>query len=148
MIDVLSRIELFSNLKQSKVLELIGQCIIQLFNTNTVLFKEGEQTKYVWILKGGRVQLLKKAKFAFVGGTSTIDYNNIEGPSKEDLALGNYKEIDIKVEEIGPGEILGLHSLAHDTPLGFSCITTIPTEVIIISYHDVQRFVEGEMNVK
>lgn len=50
------------NLPQKKIDELANRCILRKFDTNTLLIKQGSQTKYFCFIKNGFVKVNKNKR--------------------------------------------------------------------------------------
>ena len=128
-------------------MELVGECVIQLYPTNTVLFKEGEKTTSLWIIKSGRVNILKNLNFPLIKGTKNIDYSRIDGPTEKEILNKQYKLKTIQIDEFGKGEVMGIESFIDDSPLKFTAITLIPTEIIIINFTKAKKLLKFDAQV-
>jgi cAMP-dependent protein kinase regulator len=130
---------------KDQIVNIVGQCVVQLYPSNTVLFKQHEPTSSLWIIKSGRIKIMKTVKFSYLEGTRVYDMHNLEGPSAEDLETGNYGEKVIQIDEYGKNDIFGVESLLNDENFAFTGVTSIPTELVIINFEDVNKLMTPEL---
>lgn len=123
IIDQLAALPAFKSFQKQNILDLIGKCVIHLYPTNTVLFKEGEETNCIFIIRSGRIKLMKTLDFAYDPTQKRIVYEAFQGPDINDYQKKRFRSITLDIDEYGPGDILGVDSFLVNAKLGFTAIT-------------------------
>lgn len=145
IIDQLSTLPPFKTFQKQDILDIVGKCVIHLYPTNSVLFKEQEETNCIFIIRTGRVRLLKTLDFAIDPLTKNIVYEAFQGPDLKDYKRNLYKKITLEIDEYGTGEILGIDSFLNNSKLQFTAITAIPAEIIIMTHLDLMKILTPDV---
>lgn len=145
IIEQLSSLPPFKSFGKQQILDTVGRCVVHLYPTNSVLFKEQEDTNCIFIIRTGRIRLLKTLDFAIDPLTKNIAYEAFQGPDMNDYKRNWYRQITLQIDEYGSGEILGIDSFLNKHKLQFTAITAIPAEIIIMTHLDLMKILDDKV---
>lgn len=144
IVEFYEHLILFSKMDKHELIKLSSKSLMKKYSSKTYLIKQNEEASCIFFIKRGLVQITRRIKFKknFENPSLITSY---EEPSDEDLYLGNYIELDLKIGEMGKGQYFGDYEVIHRKKMQFSVFTLLPTELILLSEYDFKLQINEEI---
>jgi len=130
-------------LSQKKIDELANRCILRKFDTNTLLIKQGSQTKYFCFIKNGFTKVFRSIHFRVDLDTKELNGDFID-PSIDEVEAGLVRTLNIEMAEIGAGEMFADYAAINEKTMDYTVITTIPSDIILVRAKDLFAILNKE----
>ena len=87
---------------------------------------------------------MRRLKFKINTNTFNINEENFDDPTPWEIHKGYYKEIDLSVGDLVKGDYFADHEVLHKQKMSFSVVTTMPTEIILVSTYDIKTIASNQ----
>lgn len=144
IVDFYEHLILFSTMDKNELIKLASKSLMKKYPSKTYLIKQNEEASCIFFIKRGLVQITRRVKFKKNLNTPNI-ITSFQEPSDEDLMLGNYVEVDLKIGEMGKGQYFGDYEVINRKRMQFSVFTLLPTELIMLSEYDFKLQINEEI---
>lgn len=135
---------LFSKMDKPELIKLSSKSLMKKYPSKTYLIRQFEEASCIFFIKRGLVQITRRIKFK-KNITNPHILTSSQDPSEEDLQLGHYIELDLKIGEMGKGQYFGDYEVIHRKKMQFSVFTLLPTELIMLSEYDFKMQITEEV---
>ena len=144
IVDFYEHLILFSKMEKSELIKLASKSLMKKYPSKTYLIKQNEEASCIFFIKRGLVQITRRVKFKKNFHNPKL-ITSFQEPSEEDLILGNYVEVDLKIGEMGKGQYFGDYEVINRKRMQFSVFTILPTELIMLSEYDFKMQINEEI---
>ncbi|CAD8113938.1 unnamed protein product [Paramecium primaurelia] len=111
----LKKVQQFSYFTSEEITQISTKCLKQTLKQQTIILKQGVVPKSIFIIKSGRVRVIKK------------------------IDVGNYE-----LDELEQGSIFGDYACLTNNISDYTYITSMPSEIIQINGFDLKQYVSQE----
>lgn len=104
--------------------------------TNTLILRQEDVLRSIYIVKTGRIKILRKVEFLVPRSNSETLQELIRDPTVSDLDNGYAESKLLEIDELNTGDSFAEYACLLREPISYSVITAIPSEIYSIDLDD------------
>ena len=144
IVNLYKKAKCFHRFSDSFIVQLAGKSELRVVPSNTVVVKEGEDSKYLFFILQGRAKIKKTLHFRPVSSYSLLNEELYMDPSEDEITSGKTEKKSLDVMEVGEAGWFAEEAYLLGSKMLYTVVTCLPSEIAKISLYDLKQMVSKE----